>query len=68
MEHEWTVIPNVIEALGSISKGLVKGLKKLKIRGRVEHIQSTACVKISQNTEMGPGDLMSLRLQGNTIS
>ena len=33
-----TVIPVVIGALGTIPKGLVKGLKDLEIRGQVETI------------------------------
>ena len=37
-----TVIPIVIGAFGTVTKGLVKGLKDLKIRERVETIQTTA--------------------------
>ena len=37
-----TVIPIVIGALGSISKGLIQGLEDFEIRGRVETIQTTA--------------------------
>ena len=37
-----TVIPVVIGALGTISKGLVKGVEDLEIRGQVETIQTTA--------------------------
>ena len=37
-----TVILFVIGALGTATKGLVKGLEDLKIRGRVKTIQTTA--------------------------
>ena len=36
-----TVLPVVIGALGTITKGLVKGLEDLEIRGQVEYIQKT---------------------------
>ena len=37
-----TIIPIVIGALGTVTKGLVQGLGDLEIRGRVETIQTTA--------------------------
>ena len=46
-----TVIPIVIDALGTIPKGLVKGLEALEITEQVE------TMKIGQNTEKSPGDL-----------
>ena len=49
-----TIVPIVIRALGTITKGLVKGLEDLEIGGRVETIQTTA--------------LLSLKLQWKTIS
>ena len=36
------VIPIVIGALGTVTKGLLKGLEDLEIRGRVETIQTIA--------------------------
>ena len=36
------VIPIVIGALGTVTKGLVQGLVDLEIRRRVETIQTTA--------------------------
>ena len=36
-----TVIPIVIGGLGTVTKGLLKGLQDLEIRGRVETIQTT---------------------------
>ena len=40
-----TVIPIVIGALSTVIKGLVNGLKDLKIRGRVETIQTTPLLR-----------------------
>ena len=40
-----TVIPIVIGALGSVTKGLIKGLEDLEIRGRVETIQTTPLLR-----------------------
>ena len=40
-----TIIPNVIGAFGTVTKGLVKGLEHLGIRGRVETIQTTALLR-----------------------
>ena len=37
-----TVVPIVIGALGTVTKGLVKGLEDLEIRGQEETIQTTA--------------------------
>ena len=40
-----TVIPIVIGALGTVTKGLIIGLKDLEIRGQVETIQTTTLLK-----------------------
>ena len=40
-----TVIPIVIGALGTVTKGLVQGLKDLERRGQVETIQTTASLR-----------------------
>ena len=37
-----TIVPIVIGALGTITKGLLKGLEDLEIGGRLETIQTTA--------------------------
>ena len=37
-----TIVPIVIGALGTITKGLLKGLEDLEVGGRVEAIQTTA--------------------------
>ena len=36
-----TIIPTVIGAFGTVTKGLLKGLEDLKVGGRVETIQTT---------------------------
>ena len=44
MEHEGSeIIPIVSGALGTIPKGLVRGLEELEIGGRAETIQTTTC-------------------------
>ena len=40
-----TIIPIVINALGTVTKGLVQGLADLDIMGRVETIQTTALLR-----------------------
>ena len=40
-----TIIPIVIGVLGTVTKGLIKGLKDLEIRGRVETIQTIAFLR-----------------------
>ena len=37
-----TIVPIVIGALGTITKGLIKGLEDFEIRGRMQTIQTTA--------------------------
>ena len=39
------IITIVIGALGTVTKGLIKGLEDLEIRGRVETIQTIALLK-----------------------
>ena len=55
-----TIVPIVIGALGTITKGLLKGLEDLKVGGRVETMQTTALLKNGQNPETIPGDLRRL--------
>ena len=40
-----TIIPIVIGAVGTVTKGLIKGLEDLEIRGRVEAIQTTTLLR-----------------------
>ena len=43
-----TVIPIVIGAFGTITKGLFKGQEDLEVGGRVETIQTTALLKTAR--------------------
>ena len=66
-----TIVPVVIGALGTITKGLLKGLEDLEIGGRVETIQTTALLRtarILRRVLETWGDLLSLDLQWKTIS
>ncbi len=40
-----TIVPIVIGAFGTITKGLLKGLEDLEVGGRGETIQTTALLK-----------------------
>ena len=55
-----TVIPIVIDALGTIPKALIKETSR--------DYPYYNIIKIGQNTEKSPGDLLSLKLQWETIS
>ena len=66
-----TIIPIVIGAFGTVSKGLLKGLEDLEVDDRVETIQTTALLKtarILRRVLETWGDLLSLKLQWKTIS
>ena len=43
-----TIVPIVISALGTVTKGLLKGLEDLKVSGRVETIQTTVLLKTAR--------------------
>ena len=43
-----TIVPIVIGALGTITKGLLKGLEDLEVGGRVETIQITALLRTAR--------------------
>ena len=65
-----TIIPIVIGALGTVTKGLIKGLEDLKTRGRVETIQTTALLRsarILRKVLETWGDLLSLKLRWKSI-
>ena len=65
-----TVIPISISALGTIPKGLIKGLDELKIRGREETIQTTALLKLAimlRRVLETWGDMIYLKLLWKTI-
>ena len=58
-----TITPIVIGALGTVTKGLLKGLEDLEVGGRVETIQTTALLRtarILRRVLETWGDLLSL--------
>ena len=55
-----TIVPIVIGALGTITKGLLKGLEDLDVGGRVETIPNDSIAENGQNPETSPGDLRRL--------
>ena len=66
-----TIVPIVIGTLGTITKGLFKGLEDLEVGGRVETIQMTALLrtaKILRRVLETWGLSLSLKLQWKTIS
>ena len=66
-----TIIPIVIGAFGTVTKGLLNGLEDLEVGGRVETIQTIALLKtarILRRVLETWGDLLSLKLQWKTIS
>ena len=66
-----TIVPIVIGVLGTITKGLSKGLEDLEVDGRVETIQTTALLRtvgILRRVLETWGDLLSLKFQWKTIS
>ena len=66
-----TIVQTVIGALGTITKGFLKGLEDLEVGGRVVTIQTTALLRtarILRRVQETWGDLLSLKLQWKTIS
>ena len=43
-----TIVPIVIGVLGTVTKGLLKGLVDLEVGGRVETIQTTALLRTAR--------------------
>ena len=62
MAHEVTIVLIVIDAFGTVTKGLLKWLEDLEVGGRVETVQTTAIVENGQNTEKSPGNLRRLAI------
>ena len=61
----------IIGVLGTVTKGLIQGLKDLKIMGRVKTIKSTALLRSARTLRRARETwrgLMSFRLQWGTIS
>ena len=66
-----TIVPIVIGAFNTITKGLLKGLEDLEVGGRVETIQMTALLRtarILRRVLETWGDLLSLKLQWKPFS
>ena len=66
-----TIVPIVISALGTITKGLLRGLEDLEIGGRTETIQTAALLRTARILRWVLEtweDLLSLKLQWKTIS
>ena len=65
-----TIVPIVIGAFATITKGLLKGLEDLEVGGRVETIQKTALLRTARilRRALETWDLLSLKLQWETIS
>ena len=64
-----TIIPIVIGAFGTVTKGLLKGLEDLEVGGRVETIQTTALLRTARILRRFLEtweDFLSLRLQWKT--
>ena len=65
-----TIIPIVIGAFATITKGLLKRLVDLEVGGRVETIQTTALLRtarILRSVLVTWGDLLSLKPQWKTL-
>ena len=45
---QMTIIPIVIDAFGTVTKGLLKGLEDLEVGGWVETIQATAILRTAR--------------------
>ena len=55
-----TMVPIVIGALGTVTKGLCKGPEALEVGGRVEDYPNDSIAEDGQNTETSPGALRRL--------
>ena len=65
-----TIVPIVIGAFDTVTKGLLNGLEDLEVGGRLETIQTTTLLRTDRilRRVLGTwGDLLSLRLQWKTI-
>ena len=61
-----TIMPIVIGAFGTVTKGLLKGLEDLEVGGWVEPIQTTALLKTAKILK-GPGDLRRLAVTQSPV-
>ena len=61
-----TIIPIIMDAFGTETKWLQKGLEDLEVVGRMETIQTTTLLRtarILRSVQDTCGDLLSIRLQ-----
>ena len=66
-----TIIPIVIGAIGTVTKGLLKGLEDLEVGGQAETIQTTTLLRtarILRRVLEAWGHLLSLKLQWKSIN
>ena len=66
-----TIVPIVIGAFGTVTKGLFKGLEVVEVGGRVETIKTIALLKttrILRRVLETWGDLLSLKLPWKNIT
>ena len=66
-----TIIPVVIGAFGTVTRGLLKGLEDMEVGERVETKQTTALLRtagILRRVLETSEDLLSLKLKWNAIS
>ena len=66
-----TIIPIVIGAFGTVTKGLLKGLEDLEAGGRIETIQTTTLLRTARVLRRVLGtwaDLLSIKPQWKIIS
>ena len=62
-----TVIPIEIGALGTKSKGFIRGLEELELGGCAGTMQNYNIDKIGRNTERSPGNLWRLAVTKNPV-
>ena len=63
-----TVTPIVIGELGTVPKGLERGIEVLKIGGRIKTIQTVVIVEIGWNTEKSPENLRRLPVTRTSVN
>ena len=56
------IIPIVIGAFGTVTKGLLKGLEDLEVGGRVKTNPNYSIIENGWNTEKNPGDFRKLAI------
>ena len=61
-----TIIPIVIGAFGTLTKGLLKGLEDLEAGGPSGDHPNDSIIEDGQNTEKSPGDLRRLAVTQNS--